>query len=168
MLRFDINLLFTVINLLILFVLLKKFLFGRVHKILEERQAEIDASFEKAELANKEAEQNLTEAKEEAKQQRELRDKAIADAKKEASEAYDKIVADANVKADEIVEKAGIKAEQEAQDRIQEAQAQIADLVYEAVEKLEGAQGNVSDGKLFDSFLGAVADEKKAEDSANE
>ncbi|MCR5031765.1 MAG: ATP synthase F0 subunit B [Lachnospiraceae bacterium] len=168
MLRLDINLLFTVINLLVLFILLKKFLFGRVHKILEERQAEIDASLADAERSSKEAQQHLIEAKEEAKQQQLLRDKAVADARKEAADAYDKIVAEAHEKADEIVEKANAKAELEAKDRIKEAQAEIADLVYEAVEKLEGSQGNVSDGKLYDSFLGAVAEQKKAEESGNE
>ncbi len=167
MLRLDINLLFTVINLLILYFLLKKFLFGRVHKILEERQAQINASFEEADKKAKEAQQNLIEAKEEAKHQSELREKAVADAKKEASEAYEKIIADANEKADEIIEKASAKAQLEAQDRIKEAQAEIADLVYEAVEKLEGAQGNASDSKLFDSFLGTVENDH-AEDGADE
>ena len=39
MLRLDINLLFTVINLLVLYFFAKKFLFGRVNQILEERKA---------------------------------------------------------------------------------------------------------------------------------
>ena len=38
MLRLDINLVFTVINLLVLYFFMRKFLFGRVNKILEERK----------------------------------------------------------------------------------------------------------------------------------
>ena len=45
MLRLDWNLLFTVINLLLLFVLMKMFLFKPVQKILDERQAEADRQF---------------------------------------------------------------------------------------------------------------------------
>ena len=37
MLRLDINLVFTIINLLILFLLLKKFLFGPVVSVMEQR-----------------------------------------------------------------------------------------------------------------------------------
>ena len=45
MLRLDINLLFTVINLLVLYFFMRKFLFGRVNKILEERKALIEKQF---------------------------------------------------------------------------------------------------------------------------
>ena len=41
MLRIDSNILWTIINLLILYVLLRKFLFGRVHKIMDERAAQL-------------------------------------------------------------------------------------------------------------------------------
>ena len=48
MLRVDINLLFTVINLLFLVFLMKKFLFKPVRAVLEKRQNEIEASFKNA------------------------------------------------------------------------------------------------------------------------
>ena len=49
MLRVDINLLFTVINLLVLVYLMKKFLFKPVREVMEKRQAEIEESYKKAE-----------------------------------------------------------------------------------------------------------------------
>ena len=48
MLRLDWNLLFTVINLLLLFVLMKIFLFKPVQKIIAARQAEADKQFDEA------------------------------------------------------------------------------------------------------------------------
>ena len=38
MLELDINLVFTIIDVLILYFVLKKFLFGRVRKVMEERK----------------------------------------------------------------------------------------------------------------------------------
>lgn len=55
MLRLDINLVFTVINLLVLYFFMRKFLFGRVNKIVEERKALIEKQFADAEAAQNEA-----------------------------------------------------------------------------------------------------------------
>ena len=55
MLRLDWNLVFTVINLLILYVLMRKFLFKPVNEILEKRQKEEDARLADAEVAKNSA-----------------------------------------------------------------------------------------------------------------
>ena len=55
MLRVDINLLFTVVNLLVLVCLMKKFLFKPVREVMEKRQAEIEESYKKAEQVNEDA-----------------------------------------------------------------------------------------------------------------
>ena len=61
MLRLDINLVFTVINLLVLYFFMRKFLFGRVNKIVEERKALIEKQFADAEAAQNEADSMKTE-----------------------------------------------------------------------------------------------------------
>lgn len=48
MLRLDWNLLFNIINLIILYALMKRFLFKPVNAILEKRQQEADARFVQA------------------------------------------------------------------------------------------------------------------------
>ena len=55
MLRLDSNILWTIINLLILYVIARKFLFGPVRKVLAARQAEIDKQFADARTAQPEA-----------------------------------------------------------------------------------------------------------------
>ena len=45
MLRLDINLVFTVINLLITYFILRKFLFKPIHKVVEQRKEEIDRQY---------------------------------------------------------------------------------------------------------------------------
>lgn len=53
MLRIDSNILWTIINLLILYALMKHFLFQPVHDILEKRKQEIESDFALANQQNK-------------------------------------------------------------------------------------------------------------------
>ena len=53
MLRLDINLVFTIINLLVLYFLLKKFLFKPVNTIIEQREEAIKKQFDEAEETKK-------------------------------------------------------------------------------------------------------------------
>ena len=45
MLRLDINIVWTILNLLIIFAIVKIFLIKPIHKILDARQAEIDKQY---------------------------------------------------------------------------------------------------------------------------
>ena len=45
MIKIDINLVFTIINLLVLYLLMKKFLFGPIIKVMDVRKAMIDQQF---------------------------------------------------------------------------------------------------------------------------
>lgn len=57
MLKFDLNLLWTVINLIVFFILMKVFLFKPIKKTLEKRKALIDQQFSDAEAAQKQADE---------------------------------------------------------------------------------------------------------------
>lgn len=48
MLRLDINLLFTVINLIIIYVIIRKLLFKPVKKIIAQRETDINKQYEDA------------------------------------------------------------------------------------------------------------------------
>ena len=45
MIKIDINLVFTIINLIVLYLLMKKFLFGPIIGVMEKRKAMIDEQF---------------------------------------------------------------------------------------------------------------------------
>ena len=55
MLRLDWNLVLTIINLIILYLLMKNFLIGPVTAIMEKRQADIEQQFASADKAQSEA-----------------------------------------------------------------------------------------------------------------
>ena len=55
MIKIDINLVFTIINLIVLYLLMKKFLFGPIIAVMEKRKAMIDEQFASAEKTTAEA-----------------------------------------------------------------------------------------------------------------
>ena len=58
MLRLDWNILFNIINLIILYLLMKRFLFKPVNAILEKRQQAADAQFAEADRQKAEAKES--------------------------------------------------------------------------------------------------------------
>ena len=119
MLRLDINILWTAINLLILYALLRKFLFAPVHGILDKRKAEVEAELQQAADTRSQAESVKKDYEESLARVAEENARSIAEAKGKATAEYDRIVAEANVKAEGIVtaakEKARLAAEEEKQ-----------------------------------------------------
>ena len=123
------------INLLLLFLLLKHFLFKPVQNILNARQAEIDKSYADAETAQTRAE--------------ELRDeyeKRISDAKAEAADIakaasrkaqahYDEVVGTAKADAARLREKAEAQIEQEKKKAMNELKDEISGIAVEIASK---------------------------------
>ena len=62
MLKLDINLLYTVVNVLIMYALLRKFLFKPVQDVLDKRQQMVDASMADAQEAQNKAQAALSAA----------------------------------------------------------------------------------------------------------
>ena len=62
MLKLDINLLWTVVNVLVLFLLLRKFLYKPVMNIIAQRQKQVDDALAAAETSKKEAAATLNTA----------------------------------------------------------------------------------------------------------
>ena len=133
------NIIFTVINLLILYYFLHRFLFKPVREVLEKRRGEIDSSYKDAE-----------EAKRQAVELREQLEKT----KLEASQEYDEIIGNARQKAERILSDAKLEAEKEAKAKQHEMQEQMALLVAQAAYKIAASKdSSENDSKLYDTFL---------------
>ena len=139
MLRIDSNILWIIINLLILYALMKRFLFQPVHDILEKRKQEIESDFALANQKKQEALESKNKADQQLANIQTICDGMLADAKEKASLEYEQIIADANMKSDEMIEQARIKTIEE-----------IADLINKAADKITNTK---SDEKLYDDFL---------------
>ena len=154
MLRLDINLLFTIINVLIIFVIIRVFLFKPVNNILAKRQEEIDKQFADAEKAENEANELKEKYAESMKSIDEERAEAINDARTKASAEYERIVEDAKQQADKIMEDARKSAAVEKEKTVKDAQQQIAELVIAAAAKVVASgQGQEADRELYNQFL---------------
>ena len=142
MLRIDSNILWTIINLLILYALMKHFLFQPVHDILEKRKQEIESDFALANQQKQEALESKNKADQHLANMQTICDGMLADAKEKASLEYEQIIADANKKSDKTIEAAN---EEKAK-----AKSEIADLINKAADKITNTK---SDEKLYDDFL---------------
>lgn len=141
-------------NILILFVLLRIFLFKPINKMINERTESVQKDIDDAEKAKAEAEElrqqyesSISEAKEQANS---IIRKAYDDAEAERAA----IISRSHEEADEIVSAAGETIENERRRVLQQAHTEIADLAIEAASKIIGANlDDENNRKLVDEFL---------------
>lgn len=160
MLRIDPwNILFTVLNLLILFGAMMIFFFKPIKKILEQRQAEADAQFDDAKNRQNEADELKADYEEKLKAMEAEKERTMAEAKASAKEEYQRIVGDAEQVAAQMKTDAKAEAEEERSQILKKAEKDIADLVVEAAEKVVGEKsGEAADKSLYDDFLHKAGD----------
>lgn len=154
------QILISLANLTILFLLLKKFLYKPVTKMLEARRAEIDTQYSDAETAKNSAEAKdaeLTARLSHAKQEAEGIVKEAADAAKIRG---DKIVEDAKVVADGIIRQAETQAELEKKRAEAAIKTQIIDVSTALAEKMLEREVNADDHKaLIDNFIDKIGED---------
>lgn len=153
------QILISLANLTILFLLLKKFLFGPVTKMLEVRRAEIDSQYSDAETAKNSAEAKdaeLTERLSNAKQEAES---IVKQAASDAQNRGDKIIEDAKATADGIIRQAETEAELEKKRAEAAIKTQIIDVSTALTEKMLEREINADDHKaLIDDFIDKIGD----------
>ena len=155
MLDFSIpTILFTVINILVLFLFLKKFLFGRVNAIMEKRAQMVQADLDHAKETVVEAEQLKTNYLETMSGAQSEAKELIAKAQKIANEQRDQITQQAQRDADRIMANAKKEIVLEQQRSLESAQSAIADLAMAAASKVVGANlDDAANRDLVDAFL---------------
>ena len=154
MLTLNLNLLWTVVNVLILFLLLRKFLYKPVMNVIAQRQKQIDDAIAAAETSKQDAAAALTSAEDKLRNV-----DAEAAARREAYEQQaekekHQLMADAQKQADAIVAEGKVAAEAERQHKLCEADAQTTALARAMCEKLlERNLTAQDDARLLDDLL---------------
>lgn len=152
MLKINFGLVFTAVNLLVLYILMKLFLFKPIHKILEERQKRVDQSLADAAAAKASALALEQQHSDSLKGIEEEKRQVMAEARKKASDEYERIVNNANQRAGGIIKDAQNEALAQKADILHKAQGEITEMVIAATAKVVGTDS--SDGsKLYDEFL---------------
>lgn len=154
MLKVDINLLFTVINLGVIFFVIWKFLFKPVKKIIAKRQEEVESQYAKAEEAKALADEEKAKYEEAVSKAEEEKNSIIKEGRAQAGAERDKIIADAKNEASGIVETAKKDAE-EARKRIMlKGAEELTELVSQAAGKIaQTKEDPEADSRLFDDFI---------------
>ena len=154
LLRIDWNVVFTIINLIVLYLGLRKFLIGPVTNVMEQRKQMIecqiaDSNNLKAEAGDlkKQYEGMLAQAHEESA---ELLEKT----RKSAQAEYENRINAADAEAEKIIENAHKTVELERDKTVQDLQSQIAVLAVAAAGKVLGeASTNENNRLLYQQFL---------------
>lgn len=131
LLEFNWNLLFSAITVLVLYLILKRFFFAKVHCIMAERQAMIEEKLIHAEEKSQKAEALLTEYSQTLAAAEEEKRQIIKDARMQARKQADTIMDDARRQADQLLVQTGEKLkteEEKAQTRLHKEVAALAAL----------------------------------------
>ena len=151
MLRLDLNLVFTIVNLLIWYVIIRKFLFKPINDIITKREDAIKARYAEAEQLKQEAQEEKTKSAQYQAQIESEKAKIMAAAQADARVEFDQIVADAHKKAGQIVESSKKEAALRKEKVMNKAEQEIRGLILEAAVK--SMQSQNSDEALYDQFL---------------
>ncbi|MBR1781223.1 MAG: ATP synthase F0 subunit B [Oscillospiraceae bacterium] len=161
MLRIDINLLFTVVNVLVLCLAVRIFLWKPIHKILDERQAQVEQDYTAAAEAKTQAEALVQEHQAKLAHIDEEREAALEAASQAAHEESAQIISDARSQATSILRSAQAQAQSEKEAILRSAQSEITDIIVAATAKMVGVQvGRTGDSELYDAFLEKAGDDK--------
>ncbi|MBQ3557544.1 MAG: F0F1 ATP synthase subunit B [Oscillospiraceae bacterium] len=150
----------SLLNLVLLFLLVKKFLFKPVMKVLEQRQKQIDDRYAEADEARTEAQESRRTWEEKLAGAEAEADTILQTATENARRRGDKLVAEARDEADSIVRMARNEAQLERQKAAAGIKQEIVEVSGALAEKLLEREINRQDHRaLIDSFIEEIGDE---------
>lgn len=146
-------------NLLILFLLVRKFLFKPVQNILAKREAEISESYEAASTAKAEAEAMRADYEERLSEAREEANTMLREATVRAQTRGDELLNDAQRKSADLLQKAERDIAQEKRRAMGELKNEISGIAVSLAEKvIEREVDPASHEKLIEQFIAQVGD----------
>lgn len=160
MLKFDFNFLWTIINLIIFFVLMRVFLFKPIKKTLDKRKELIEQQFKAAEDSQAQADELKAQYQSELDGVEDERKQILVDAREDAKAQYNKIVERAQNDADKIKADARKAADYETEKARLAVKEEIAALAMETAQKVIAQKvSSDTDSSLYDKFLDESSDE---------
>ena len=125
-----------IINTLIMFLILKHFLFKPVTEFMDKRTKTIEASIEEAERKNKESDNLKAEYEAKLNDIKKERTQIIEEATHRAQSRGDEIVVAAEEEANKTIERARAEIEREKQKMMNDLKGEISQLAISAAQKV--------------------------------
>ena len=137
MLDFQLStIMFTIINLLVLYLFLRKFLFGRVNAVLEERAKLIQEQLDAAEQGKAQVQALQDQYEEKLSGAREEAARIVSDAQLRAQRAYDDQVAQAGAESRRIQAEAEARIATQRQEMLRGVRKEVAQLAVLAASQV--------------------------------
>ena len=146
-------------NLLITMLLVKKFLFQRVQKILDQRQALCNAQLEEAASAREKAEQAQAQYEEALARARAEAGEIVKAADRTAAAHSEEILEDARRQAQAMLAKAEADIAQQRKKAVNEVKDELGGIAVDIASKVVEREVRPEDhAKLIDEFIQNVGD----------
>ncbi len=151
--------LFTLLNTIALFLVLKKFLFKPVMDMIASRQKEIDDLYADANRAKENAQALETEYTDKLSKAAETGERLVKEAVLRGQSREEEILRQANAEADAIRAKASADIAQEKKKAINEAKDEISVIAIAIAEKVVARELNDADqDKLVEDFINGLGE----------
>ena len=149
------TILWTVVNLLVLYLLMRKFLFGPVNAILDGRAKAIEDGLTQARQQQEEAQQLHSQYEAEIAQSKDEASQIIAQAKAQSEALYQRTLVDAQAEAKKLLEENQERNLRDRENMLRSVRQEVAQLAVVAAEKVA-----VDSNQAIDSFLQEAGDQK--------
>lgn len=149
----------TLINTLILFLVLKHFLFKPVNKILDERKQNVEETYRQADEKLTEAARLESEYTEKLANAKEESAEIVKNATKRAQTRSDEIIAEAKKEASSLMVKANADIEKEKKRAVNQIKDEISDIALAVAEKVVEKEIDPKDHeRLIESFISELGE----------
>jgi len=153
--------LFILLNTLIIFFVARRFLFGPVIKIIQDRQKEIDDMYDSAGKAQKQAKALEAEYQGKLSAASETSERIVKEAVARGQTREEEILRQANREASAILDKAAADIAMEKKKAINDAKDEISGIAMAIAEKVVGRElTNADQSSLVDAFIKELGEQK--------
>jgi F-type H+-transporting ATPase subunit b len=152
--------LFTLLNFLAVLIVGKKFLWGPVMKMIQDRQQEIDDMYSEADTARVSAKAMEEEYKQKLSAAMETGERIVKDATARGQAKEEEILRQANAEASAMLSKAAADIAMEKKKAINDAKDEISGMAMAIAEKVVARELTAADqSKLVDEFINELGDQ---------
>ena len=143
------TIIFQILNLLLLMVLFKKYLFKPVTEILEKRQAEIEGHYQEAQQAETDAKAMKADYESKMAGARQEADRVIKTATESANAMSASIVEDALTQADQLKRRAQTEIDLERRRAFDEVKGELSGIALDIASQVIEREVNEKDHEAF-------------------
>ncbi len=149
----------TIINTLILFLVIKHFLFDKVNEILESRKTEVAKTYEDADSALSNAKRLETEYSEKLSAAKEESAEIVKNATKKAQSRSEEIIENAKAEAKGVKDKAEADIEREKKRAVNQIKDEISDIAMSIASRVVSKEiDSKTHEKLIESFIDEIGE----------